>query len=82
MSKPAFPTKHPTLDPRASGFHTEEGMTLRDYFAAKAMQAIIAKRPWEPDLPAGVNESDNMVATGAYDYADAMLAARDRKEEA
>lgn len=31
---PAFPTKHPALDPRASGFFTEDGMTLRDYFAA------------------------------------------------
>jgi hypothetical protein len=30
---PAFPTKHPALDPRASGFYTEDGMTLRDYFA-------------------------------------------------
>lgn len=31
---PAFPTKHPSLDPRASGFYTEPGLSLRDYFAA------------------------------------------------
>ncbi len=41
-----------------------EGMSLRDYFAAKAMQALIA--------------SDRMTgcAENAYQIADAMLAAR------
>jgi len=49
-----------------------KGMTLRDYFAAKAMQGILAGvHPIirEPDpLP--------MVARAAYDMADAMLKAR------
>lgn len=46
------------------------GMTLRDYFAAKAMQAIV--RPGGDGTPA------YCVAGRAYAFADAMLAARDK----
>lgn len=55
---PAFP--HSRLGSDA------DGMTLRDYFAAKAMQAIVheAEQFW-----AGA-------ATLAYQYADSMLKAR------
>ncbi len=50
---------------------TERGMTLRDYFAAKAMQALISS-PHCPD------EFDyKPVAKAAYGMADAMLAARE-----
>ena len=42
-------------------------MTLRDYFAAKAMQGIQSR----------VNWSDADVAARAYSLADAMLKARD-----
>lgn len=47
---------------------TENGMTLRDYFAAKAMQGIVA----DPDLAMGCNK----IAEWAYTQADAMLQAR------
>jgi hypothetical protein len=43
-----------------------EGMTLRDYFAAKAMQAFIEKYSHEGD-----------VSRHAYKVADAMLKARE-----
>ena len=43
-----------------------EGMTLRDYFAAKAMQAFIEKYSHEGD-----------VSRNAYKMADAMLKARE-----
>lgn len=46
------------------------GMTLRDYFAAKAMQAFYSRPDsdeWEP----------HEVAADAYVIADAMLKARD-----
>lgn len=46
----------------------EIGMTLRDYFAAKAMAALIAK------IPLQVRQD---IAESAYDYADAMLARRE-----
>jgi len=42
-----------------------QGMTLRDYFAAAAMQALCVK-PYSPEGLAGA----------AYDVADAMLHAR------
>ena len=47
----------------------ERGMTLRDYFAAKAMQSLIEKSTGE----------DNEIfyaAEDAYFYADAMMKAR------
>lgn len=51
------------------------GMTLRDYFAAKAMYGVISgqeHRGSEPIIEA--------VAEHAYNIADAMLAERSRKE--
>lgn len=46
------------------------GMTLRDYFAAKVMVDLMGKMD---------NPSPKGVATWAYRYADAMLAAREGK---
>ena len=46
-----------------------EGMTLRDYFAAKAMQA---------DMTDGIHENDFAWSAGrAYKMADAMLKAKE-----
>ena len=45
---------------------TYKGMTLRDYFAAKAMQTLAAYEEYPPER----------AAYRAYDYADAMLRAR------
>jgi hypothetical protein len=53
--KPAFP----------SVFDHDRGMTLRDYFAAKAMQALIDNDGLFSEIP-----------TQAYALADAMLKAR------
>ena len=58
---PAFPTP--------PGHWTEEGMTLRDYFAAKAMSAIMPSRP--PDKMVA-----EQIAEAAYFIADAMLKVR------
>lgn len=44
-------------------------MTLRDYFAAKAMQGRLANPDWLC--------SDDRTATEAYQIADAMLRARE-----
>lgn len=61
---PAFPTLHiPNASPPAWS-----GMTLRDYFAAKAMQAIISNHD---------NTTLEFVSGKAYQYADAMLKARE-----
>ena len=62
---PAFPT--------SNGGSPDDGMTLRDYFAAKAMQGFIAsanhKGLYAPP--------DNELASAAFQLADAMLKARE-----
>ena len=57
---PAFPTPTHNLQ--------NDGMTLRDYFAAKAMQGLIANN----------NIDAQQIAQAAYIVADAMLKARGR----
>lgn len=47
-------------------------VTLRDYFAAQAMQAMLSDPQYRLN---GMNH----LATWAYRHADAMLEARDRK---
>ena len=64
---PAFPTNQYANGINPSGFDT--GMTLRDYFAAKAMQAL-----------ASIDELDmthDDYAQWAYKQADAMMKARE-----
>ena len=58
--------KQPTAFPQLS----EYGMTLRDYFAAKALQGFAA----DPDLCQTTIED---IATMAYAWADAMMKARE-----
>ena len=55
------------------------GMTLRDYFAAKAMQGILANGATNHANSKGQNLGENLqlVAPVAYEIADAMLKARD-----
>jgi hypothetical protein len=50
-----------------------EGMDLRDYFAAKAMQAIIGKAD---DRSTTVDEVELWIGHYAYTVADAMMEAR------
>lgn len=47
----------------------QEGMDLRDYFASKAMQAVLTGSAWTITKP-------DVVAEKAYEYADAMMKAR------
>lgn len=64
---PAFPCE---VVPKFDGM-VYDGMSLRDYFAAKAMASF---------LDGNYNDKDfKMEATGAYRMADAMLAAREAK---
>ena len=72
-SMPAFPVP---LNPGQgwNGMSPCDGMTLRDYFAAKAMHQFLNGAV----LPVGVDASEElaMLAARAYEMADAMLAAR------
>jgi hypothetical protein len=60
---PAFPTTEVAM------MRSLQGMTLRDYFAAKAMQGILVGIECDPATVPHVAES-------AYILADAMLKAR------
>jgi hypothetical protein len=67
---PAFPNL---------GYNKEanyNGMTLRDYFAGQAMVGWLSS--WTTDSSPQFFEADHVAAT-AYDYADAMLKAREVK---
>lgn len=70
---PIFPCKVPTGEIHESGApeptRQHYGMTLRDYFAAKAMQAMVGSHwPDSNDRPE--------IAERSYLMADAMLEAR------
>ena len=67
----AFPTTYRNYDESIS--HDCTGMDLRDYFAAKAMQAIIGK---SDDVSINIVEVDNWIGDYAYVVADAMMEAR------
>jgi predicted lipoprotein with Yx(FWY)xxD motif len=68
MNPSAFPSPGVI---RQDGTHqgAYEGMSLRDYFAAKAMQGMLAN-------PAFISD-DKALASGSYSIADAMLKARE-----
>jgi hypothetical protein len=81
--QPAFPTGIIT-DDKGKIIGGSNGMTLRDYFAAKAMQGYVSARGWHPDFtyPADFNfdagkRAADAVAVASYQYADAMLKARE-----
>ena len=52
---------------------SHDGMSLRDYFAAKAMQSIIV------NMGPSVTADDAYDAKRAYEYADAMMKAREQE---
>lgn len=72
MSEDTGGSAFPLVIDRGASIALDKGMSLRDYFAAKALQGLLAcpevgGKPWE-------------FVELAYQYADAMLKAR--KEEA
>jgi hypothetical protein len=66
--------KTPTAFPWTHDNITCTGMTLRDYFAAKAMQGIIFN---DGDFLDARYSSPENIAFAAYHMADAMLKARE-----
>jgi len=65
-------------------------MSLRDHFAGLALQALISKKPMiqnrnlegfgAPSTQAHLNETYEALAFSAYEYADAMLEARNGRK--
>lgn len=56
--------------------HREEGMDLRDYFAARAMQALIINEEVLKESTEQNVDFTKLVAYMAYDMADEMMKAR------
>ena len=88
---PAFPMARVTVlaedgTPNEATGVTHGGMTLRDYFAAKAMQGIVSSIATEDDYrrlrghasASGLTVSE-WIARDAFKQADAMLKAREVK---
>jgi hypothetical protein len=70
IPNPDFPSNPPAFPTATLAQKTEGGMTLRDYFAAKAMQGLLANaecqlKPWDE------------VPQASYKMADVMLKARE-----
>jgi hypothetical protein len=76
---PAFPSAN---NVRAGDIVTggHSGMSLRDYFAAKAANGLCSNPVWlqESFNTVGSDEAVNFVAAAAYELADAMLEARSK----
>jgi hypothetical protein len=71
----AFPTPKIVVNEQGqiTGFAVDaDGMTLRDYFAAKAMQSLIVA--YKDD-----HSVSDEISKRAYYYADAMLEAREQE---
>jgi hypothetical protein len=75
---PAFPVPEVLLQNGQVRPTDAAGMTLRDYFAAAALPAIIGRVPGgtRPTGPGRTIQDE--VADAAYAQADAMIAARDK----
>ena len=67
---PAFPIVETDL---ILGTRIDTGMTLRDYFAAKAMQAMLSLEDVH------LNWGESQLAKWSYEQADAMLEERNKK---
>ena len=69
---PAFPCA--IYNGEIDAYEDEHGMTMRDYFAAKALAALIGHE--SKDYMNRGGKAVPSLATWAYEYADAMLRAR------
>ena len=69
----AFPSTEPIYRENVIGIKQSNGMDLRDYFAAKAMQAIITRCD---EKSSEIEHIDTWIGSYAYTVADAMMEAK------
>ena len=72
---PAFPNG--VCDSNTGSYHIVDGMSLRDYFAAKAMLGLLSNFDLGKDIM--LNGKTVSVPQLAYMYADSMMQAREEK---
>ena len=61
--------------------HRSEGMELRDYFAAKALQGLLANPKLQEQIVKTGGAFGGWIQDSAYGWADAMMEAREQKNE-
>jgi hypothetical protein len=76
--KPIFNSKGDKIGDMTNYLNINHGMSLRDWFAGMALTGYVAYSHPSSTMGTFVEES----AAVAYEYADAMLAAREGKEDA
>ena len=69
-------SKNPPAFPLIADDYIQDGMTLRDYFAAKAIMLVEPPKTYVGD--AETNQSLNNFCKRVYDIADAMLKEREK----
>lgn len=74
---PAFPDPGRAQSQKQRELLGNQGMSLRDYFAATAMQGMLAYPGCEQRGSHHNNNTPSGVAAMAYRYADAMLKVRE-----
>lgn len=82
ISTDAFPADHAQMGNYVESSNAQDGMTLRDYFAAKAMHAhLVALANSEMTKPSGMKGDAlaELIAESAYQQADFMLKAREEE---
>ena len=67
---PAFPA------PAGVAHITEQGMTLRDYFAGKALQGLLANPKLQNEIIKNGGCHSGWIETSAWAFADEMMKAR------
>ena len=72
----AFPLTKEGRDPNGKTFEYNVGMTLRDYFAAKAIPGCIALISIDVLIDDGITPYTEFITSTAYKIADAMLKER------
>jgi hypothetical protein len=78
MNTNTNPPAFPFVAEDNTGMMINMGMTMRDYFAAKAMQAVFPKN-WDMFMNETYDTPEEVVAgtaSDAYELADAMMKAR------
>jgi hypothetical protein len=81
---PAFPSLgdiHTEVAGIPVKYHAQLGMTLRDYFAAKALQGLLSNTAWVLEVAKQTSENksfDTVNSSRAFAAADAMLEAREK----
>lgn len=76
--KPAFPISEEETDRIEEGVDIFTGITIRDYFAAKAMQGLLSNIIYFNPNDNHKMIRENLISKRAYSLADTMLRERER----